>query len=77
MGKTGVIAGRKAPTKAKQVKPDAEGRQFVGLPTGADMLDLSVPTLRRWLSEGKLTRYKCGGRTLVKTDELLGLVKAQ
>lgn len=74
MGKAKVSENRTAPTKTKQAKPDGESRTFVGLPTGADMVDLSVVTLRRWLTEGKLTKYKIGGRTLVKTEELLNLV---
>lgn len=68
-------ASTKTPmTEKKQVQAGAEAREFVGLPTGADLVDVSVVTLRRWLTEGKLTRFKIGGRTLVKTSELLGLV---
>jgi excisionase family DNA binding protein len=49
--------------------------EYVGLPRGSEIVDLSVPTLRRWLTQKKLKRYKVGGHTLLKTSELLGLVK--
>jgi len=67
---------------AKETKPMAtkdvaakDLPEYVGLPRGAEMVDLSVPTLRRWLTQKKLKRYKAGGHTLLKTSELLGLVK--
>jgi hypothetical protein len=48
---------------------------FVGLEKGADLVDVSVPTLRRWLTQKRLRRFKVGGHTVLKTTELLGLVK--
>lgn len=52
---------------------DPEG--FIGLEGGAELVDCSVPTLRRKLTNKELTRYKFGSRTLVKVRELLSLVR--
>ena len=59
----------------KRDPPAPDLSPFVGLDKGADLVDVSVPTLRRWLTQGRLRRYKIGGHTLLKTRELLGLVK--
>jgi hypothetical protein len=52
---------------------DPEG--FIGLQGGAELVDCSVPTLRRRLTNKELTRYKFGSRTLLKVRELLALVR--
>jgi len=67
-------------TRAMAVKEATQQEQddlpmYVGLGKGAVLVDVSVPTLRRWLTQGRLKRYKIGGHTLLKTSELLGLVK--
>jgi hypothetical protein len=59
--------------KQEQLKGDLP--EFSGLPKGAALIDVSVVTLRRWLTQKRLKRYKAGGHTLVKTAELLALVK--
>jgi excisionase family DNA binding protein len=55
--------------------PGAGTQQFCTVPAGAQMVFVSTYTLRRWLTDGRLRRYKIGGRTLIKVTELLGLIK--
>jgi excisionase family DNA binding protein len=43
----------------------------------ADYLRLSVACIRKWLSTGKLTRYRAGRRVLVRLEDLDALVVAQ
>jgi len=38
---------------------------------------LSVWTIRRWLTDGKLTRYKIGGRTMVLEQELIDMAQPE
>jgi hypothetical protein len=65
----------KAITREHQQERQGDLPQFVGLEKGADLVDVSVPTLRRWLTQKRLRRFKVGGHTVLKTTELLGLVK--
>jgi len=34
-------------------------------------------TIRRWLSDSKLTRVKVGSRTMVREDELIAMAKPE
>src|ERR1017187_10520654 len=46
--------------------------------SAADLLgSVSPPTIRSWLTEGKLTRVKFGRLTRVREFELLGLIKVK
>ena len=47
---------------------------YISIKEGAALVRLSHWTLRAWLTQKRLTRYKIGGRTLIRRDELLGLV---
>lgn len=49
--------------------------EFLTVDEAADLVSISHWTVRRWLDEGKLTRYKSASRTLVSRAELLALVK--
>jgi excisionase family DNA binding protein len=53
--------------------PDAE--RLISIPTGAEMLNLSQVTIRRYLTQKRLRRFKVGSRTLIKVGDLMGLVK--
>ena len=50
---------------------------LVSVQEGADERRLSHWTVRAWLSQGKLTRYKLGGRTLVDRNELSALIRVE
>ncbi len=68
---------KKSPVQLK-VKPQArelEEREFIDIPGAATWAYCSKQHVRRLLTEGKLTRYKFGARTLIKFSELHALVK--
>jgi excisionase family DNA binding protein len=64
-------------TSTKPVKPlqvafvDPE---FMSIKTAAGLLTVSQVSIRRWIREGRLTKFKCGSRTLLKRADVLGLV---
>ena len=41
----------------------------------AQMISVSPKTIMNWLAQGRLTRLKAGGRTLVRKSEVLSQVK--
>jgi len=49
--------------------------QFVSVREGAALSKVAEITLRRWLTQKKLRRYKIGSRTLIKTSDLMGLIR--
>jgi hypothetical protein len=51
------------------------GGIYTDVQGAADFSWVSTACVRRWLTDGKLTRYKCVGRTLIRIDELRELVK--
>jgi excisionase family DNA binding protein len=50
-------------------------QQFVTCKEASQLLKLSEVSIRRFLTQKKLRRYKCGSRTLLKLSEVLGLVR--
>jgi hypothetical protein len=52
-------------------------RKYLRVAGAADLAKLSPWTVRRYLTDGKLTRYKIGGATLVDEGELLALIRAE
>lgn len=68
------MATKTADGKGREQR-DRDLPEYLGLPTGAALVDVSVATLRRWLTQKRLRRFKVGGHTVVKTTELLGLVR--
>ncbi len=52
-------------------------RKYLRVSGAADFAKLSPWTIRRYLSDGKLTRYKIGGATLVDEVELLALIRPE
>jgi len=48
---------------------------FCDIPEASRIVRCSEATIRRLLTQKKLIRYKFGARTLIKTNELLALVR--
>jgi excisionase family DNA binding protein len=53
----------------------APGDRFVDVRQAAALLHLSDVSIRRFLTQRKLRRYKVGHRTLLDRAEVLGLVQ--
>jgi len=68
-------AGAKGGLKPGQKAEPKLERKFITVPTAADWLGLSEPTIRRMLTQKVLRRYKVGQRTLLLIDEVQALVK--
>lgn len=45
------------------------------IPQAAEITTLSKWTLWKYLTEGRITRTKIGGRTVIRESELLKLIK--
>lgn len=54
-----------------------ETTPYVTVSESAEILRLSEISIRRYLTKKILARYKVGGRTLLRRDEVLALVKAE
>jgi excisionase family DNA binding protein len=50
---------------------------YLTITEAASLIRVSHWTLRAWLSSGRCQRYKVGGRTLVRRQDILGLVKPE
>ena len=63
-------------SEAKRISAGtANSRQFCDVKEATEITKTSEATIRRKLTSGELRRYKFGSRTLIRTDELLSLVK--
>jgi excisionase family DNA binding protein len=51
--------------------------EYISIPEAAELVRVSPWTMRQWLTQGKVRRYKCIGRTLVSKGEVLALVKPE
>jgi excisionase family DNA binding protein len=49
--------------------------EFLTVREGAALLRLSEVSIRRYLTQKKLRRFKVGGRTLLMRSDVLGLVR--
>jgi excisionase family DNA binding protein len=56
--------------------PQATPGKYLDVPGAARFLCVSVPTIRKWQTTGKLRRYHAGRRVLVKIEDLEALVVA-
>jgi excisionase family DNA binding protein len=61
------------PEKKTPVVHDAD--DLIDIRGASRMLFVKDPTIRSWLTRGKLRRFKAGGRTLVRKSDLLLLIK--
>lgn len=59
----------------KQVAPSTHQGRFVSVAEAAELLRISVVSIRRYLGQGKLKRFKIGARTLLRHDEVMSLVR--
>jgi excisionase family DNA binding protein len=50
------------------------GSKYADVWQCATYLNVSVACIRKWLSTGKLTRYRAGRRVLVRLEELDAMV---
>ena len=50
---------------------------YVTVPEAARLLFLSTPTIRRLLTERRLSRYKAAGRTLLLRAEVMNFIQRQ
>jgi excisionase family DNA binding protein len=48
---------------------------YITVPEAADLLRMSEISIRRFLTQKKLARFKAGGRTLLRRDQVLGMVR--
>lgn len=55
--------------------PFGNPEAFVSIPGAAGLIHISEASVRRYLTQKKLRRFKVGGRTLVKISDVLGLVR--
>jgi excisionase family DNA binding protein len=62
-------------TKTKVSAGAANSGIYCSVKEAVEITRTSEPTIRRKLTSGELHRYKFGDRTLIKTAELLALVK--
>jgi excisionase family DNA binding protein len=64
------------PKTATKKPPLSELRQqFVSVQEAAEMLRISQVSIRRYLGQGKLKRFEVGARTLLRHDEVMGLIR--
>lgn len=52
-------------------------KRFIIIQEAAELLSLSVPTIKNQVKQGLIPSYKVGGRRLFDADELVEWVKSQ
>ena len=50
---------------------------YITVAEAAEILRLSQISIRRYLTKKILARYKAGGRTLLRRDDVVALIKAE
>lgn len=56
--------------------PDEHGPRYTSIQVAADYADVSVKTIRRWISRGTLTGYRIGPKLIrVDLNELDALLR--
>ena len=71
------------PRPSKKVQAQIQGAsdqvrgvgQFVSVERAAELLSVSKVTIRRYLGLGKLRKFKVGSRTLLRHDDVMGLIR--
>lgn len=62
-------------TTTKSALPIGQKARFLSVQEAAELLRISQVSIRRYLGQGKLKRFKVGARTLLLHDEVLGLIR--
>jgi excisionase family DNA binding protein len=65
-------------TSTKSVRPlqiALTDPEYISVKGAAGLLTVSQVSIRRWLREGRLKKFKAGSRTLVRRQDVLGLVR--
>ena len=60
---------------AKSLASSGLQPQFVSVQEAAELLRVSVVSIRRYLGQGKLKRFKVGSRTLLRHSDVMALVR--
>jgi excisionase family DNA binding protein len=66
---------RKAKIKAQPTIQIAAGAAFISVKAAAEMLSVSQVSIRRYLGQGRLKRFKFGSRTLLRSQDVMNLVR--
>jgi excisionase family DNA binding protein len=66
---------RKTKIKTEPTISLHEGAAFISVKAAAELLSVSQVSIRRYLGQGQLKRFKFGSRTLVRRDDVMGLVR--
>ena len=66
--------------KTRHVRPESTdtthtAAAFISVKAAAELLSVSQVSIRRYLGQGQLKRFKCGSRTLLLRDDVMGLVR--
>jgi excisionase family DNA binding protein len=54
-----------------------EAAVYITVREAAELLRLSEISIRRYLTKKILARYKAGGRTLLRRDDVVAMIKAE
>ncbi|MGA2301255.1 MAG: helix-turn-helix domain-containing protein [Candidatus Acidiferrum sp.] len=63
--------------KNKKVFDVSELSQFITCREAAEIGHMHEVTIRRYLAERKLQRYKLGRKTLIRREDFMGLIQPQ
>jgi excisionase family DNA binding protein len=66
---------KKAKIKAQPTIPVTAGAAFISVKAAAELLSVSQVSIRRYLGQGRLKRFKFGSRTLLRHDDVMNLVR--
>jgi len=61
--------------KSKRANDQRQAAEFITVPEAAEILRMSEISIRRFLTKNILIRYKAGNRTLLRRDDVLGMIK--
>ena len=62
--------------KTKSATPTVqENLAFLTVGESADFLRSSRVSIYRWIAQGKIKKFKVGSRTLLRRDDVMGLVR--
>jgi excisionase family DNA binding protein len=59
----------------KTTKSEKDGREYISVSEAAELVRVSEVSIRRFLGQKKLKRYKFGARTLLDRAAVMNLVR--